>query len=58
MIKNTDELVRVESLLAQVESAASVFKQDTADGKNAEQTLKSMKDRMDEELNALAKLLG
>ena len=45
-------------LKAQVESAATVFKQDTADAKNAEQTLKSMKDRMDEELNALAKLLG
>ena len=45
-------------LKAQVESAAAVFKQDTADAKNAEQTLKSMKERMDEELNALAKLLG
>ena len=45
-------------LRAQVESAATVFKQDTADAKNAEQTLKSMKDRIDEELNALAKLLG
>jgi len=45
-------------LKAQLESAAAVFKQDTADAKNADQTLKSMKDRMDEELNALSKLLG
>ena len=45
-------------LKQQVESAATVFKQDAADAKSAEQTLKSMKDRMDEELNALAKLLG
>ncbi len=45
-------------LKAQVESAAAVFKQDAADAKSAEQTLKSMKDRIDEELNGLAKLLG
>lgn len=47
-----------QELKAQVEAAATVFKQDTADAKTADQTLKSIKDRMDEELSALAKLLG
>jgi hypothetical protein len=45
-------------LKQQVEAAAAVFKQDTADAKAADQTLKSIKQKMDEELDALSKLLG
>jgi hypothetical protein len=45
-------------LKSQVEAAAAVFKQDAADAKAAEQTLKSMKDLMEKELDAIAKLLG
>ena len=45
-------------LKSQVEEAAAVFKQDAADAKAAEQTLKSMKDLMEKELDAIAKLLG
>ena len=49
----TDQELKVQS-----EAALAVFKQDTADAKAAEQSLKSMKERMGEELNALSKLLG
>jgi hypothetical protein len=45
-------------LKSQVEAAAAVFKQDAADAKAAEQTLKSMKELMEKELDAIAKLLG
>lgn len=45
-------------LKAQVEAAAAVFKQDAADAKAAEQTLKSMKDLIEKELDGLAKLIG
>jgi hypothetical protein len=47
-----------QELKAQVEAAAAVFKQDAADAKTAEQTLKSMKELMDKELEGLSKLLG
>jgi hypothetical protein len=47
-----------QELKVQVEAAAAVFKQDAADAKSAEQTLKSIKERMSQELDALAKLLG
>jgi hypothetical protein len=45
-------------LKAQVEAAAAVFKQDAADAKAAEQTLKSMKELTEKELEGLSKLLG
>jgi hypothetical protein len=45
-------------LKSQVEAAAAVFKQDAADAKAAEQTLKSMKELMEKELDALSNLLG
>jgi hypothetical protein len=47
-----------QELKVQVDAAAAVFKQDAADAKSAEQTLRSIKERMDQELDALAKLLG
>lgn len=45
-------------LKPQVDAAAAVFKQDAADAKAAEQSLKTMKDGIEAELSALAKLLG
>ncbi len=45
-------------LKEQAEAAGRVFKQDAADAKAADQTLKAMSDRFDRELDALAKLLG
>jgi hypothetical protein len=45
-------------LKEQAEAATRVFKQDAADAKTAEQTLKEMGDRFEQELEALAKLLG
>jgi hypothetical protein len=45
-------------LKQQAEAAAAVFKQDQADAKAAEQSLKTIESRMQEELAALAKLLG
>ncbi len=47
-----------QELKQQVEAAAAVFKQDAAEAKAAEQTLKAMRDQVGQELNALAKLLG
>jgi len=45
-------------LKEQAEAATRVFKQDAADAKAAEQTLKEIGDRFEQELEALAKLLG
>ena len=45
-------------LKEQAEAATRVFKQDATDAKAAEQTLKEMGDRFEQELEALAKLLG
>lgn len=47
-----------QELKSQVDAAAAVFKQDAADAKAAEQTLKSMKELMAKELEGLSKLLG
>jgi len=46
------------TLKPQVEAAASVFKQDAANAKAADQTLKDMQKQIAEELGALQKLLG
>ena len=45
-------------LKAQVDAAAQVFKQDPADAKAADETLKALKDGVGTELAALGKLLG
>jgi len=45
-------------LKEQAEAATRVFKQDATDAKAAEQTLKEIGDRFEQELEALAKLLG
>ena len=45
-------------LKEQAEAATRKFKQDATDAKAAEQTLKEIGDRVEQELEALAKLLG
>ena len=45
-------------LKEQAEAATRVFKQDATDARAAEETLKEMGDRFEQELEALAKLLG
>ena len=46
------------TLKEQVDAAAAVFKQDTANAKTADQTLKALQKQAAAELSALQKLLG
>ena len=45
-------------LKQQVDAAAAVFKQDAADAKTADQTLRAIQQQATDELSALSKLLG